>query len=210
MKNLALLASVALTCLCVGVFPGGNVEAARIEIEPASGGPTGFPSTVNLFIDSLDFEISGFDLLLSLRQDHYISYRMLPGQFFTDCDWEYFSYRLLPHDSIGQLFPGDYTDLLQLHAIAGVSVGAQPTCFTSGNKVSIAKLDLLIAHNSDYAPIDCSYLPLRFFWRDCNDNRLISRSGDTVHTASELFEYPSPDPVTYPFPGYGIPQPASA
>ncbi len=182
--------------------------AARVQIFSYHGGQVGHPATITVSVDSLDFEISGFNLLIAVDQSSYAVTSVTPGQFFEDCSWEYFTYRII-HDSAQYYNLGDYTDLLNIVALASVSSGFNPSCYSGGTTYNLAQVECLLGLPIPGRPLECEWLPIRFYWRDCDDNVLYSRDNDTVYTAVELFEYgfPDPDPVTYPFPGFGIPDP---
>lgn len=181
---------------------------ARIDISVENEGQVGHPAILAVSVDSLEFDISGFNLLLAVDQSSYVVNRITPGQFFEDCGWEYFTYRVI-HDSAQHYNLGDYTDLLNITALASVSSGYTATCYGAGAAYDLVQIECLLGLPYPGHWLDGMWLPIRFFWRDCNDNVLYSRNSDTVYAAAELFEYdyPDPIPVTYPFPGFGVPDP---
>jgi len=197
-----MLSATVLMCLLLSSTSMG----ARMEISAYHEGQVGHPATVVVSVDSVDFEISGFNLLLAVDQTSYVVNRITPGQMFEDCEWEYFTYRLI-HDSAQYYNLGDYTDLLNITAFASVSSGFTPQCYGLGSTYDLVEIECLLGLPYPGHWIDCMWLPIRFYWRDCEDNVLYSRNNDTVFTASELFDYGYPDPVTYTFPGFGVPDP---
>jgi len=200
-KYIILSATVLMFALLSSTSIG-----ARMEISAYHEGQVGHPATVVVSVDSVDFEISGFNLLLAVDQTSYAVNRITPGQMFEDCQWEYFTYRLI-HDSAQYYNLGDYTDLLNITALASVSSGFTPQCYGAGSAYDLVEIECLLSLPYPGHWIDCMWLPIRFYWRDCGDNVLYSLNNDTVFTASELFDYGYPDPVTYTFPGFGIPDP---
>jgi hypothetical protein len=197
-----ILSATVLMCL---LFSSPSM-GARMEISAFQEGQVGHPATVAVSIDSMDFEISGFNLLLAVDQSSYALNSVKPGQIFEDCEWEYFTYRII-HDSAQYYNLGNYTDLLNITALANVSFGSTPQCYGLGSAYDLVEIEFLLSLPYPGHWIDCMWLPIRFYWRDCEDNVLYSRSNDTVYTASELFDYGYPDPVTYTFPGFGVPDP---
>jgi len=179
---------------------------ARMEISVENEGQVGHPANIAVSVDSLGFDISGFNLLLAVDQSSYVVNQIAPGQFFEDCEWEYFTYRII-HDSAQYYDLGDYTDLLNITALASVSSGFTPLCYGSDSAYDLVQIECLLGLPYPGHWLDGMFLPIRFFWRDCEDNVLYSRNNDTVYTAAELFEYGYPDPVDYPFPGFGVPDP---
>jgi len=180
--------------------------AARMEISAYHEGQVGHPATIEVSVDSLEFDISGFSILLAIDQSSYAVSRITPGQSFEDCGWEYFTYRII-HDSAQYYNLGSYTDLLNIVGLASVSSGYNPTCYGAGASFDLVEIEFLLGIPYPGNWIDCMWLPIRFFWRDCGDNVLYSRYNDTVYAAAELYDYWRPDPVTYPYPGFGVPDP---
>lgn len=196
---------LSATVLMFSLFSSPSM-GAKMEISAYHEGQVGHPATVVVSVDSVDFEISGFNLLLAVDQTSYAVNRITPGQMFEDCEWEYFTYRLI-HDSAQYYNLGDYTDLLNITGLASVSSGFIPQCYGLGSAYDLVEIEFLLGLPYPGHWLDCMWQPIRFYWRDCGDNVLYSRNNDTVFTASELFEYGYTDPVTYTFPGFGVPDP---
>ena len=90
---------LSATVLMFSLFSSPSM-GAKMEISAYHEGQVGHPATVVVSVDSVDFEIRGFNLLLAVDQSSYVVNRITPGQMFEDCEWEYFTYRLI-HDSAG-------------------------------------------------------------------------------------------------------------
>ncbi len=193
------------TLLTLSLFSSSSM-GARMEISAFQGGQVGHPATVTVSVDTMDFEIGGLSLLLAVDQTSYALKRITPGHMFQDCQWEYFTYRVI-HDSAQYYNLGDYTDLLDITALASVSSGVTPQCYGASSPYDLVQIEFLLSLPYPGHWIDCMWLPIRFYWRDCEDNVLYSPNNDTVYTAIELFEYGNPNPVTYTFPGFGVPDP---
>ncbi len=185
-------------------------QAATVEISVEHLAKMGHPTSIDITVDSLTYEISGFDILVAIDQRSYPFTGAEPGQTYNDCGWEYFMYRLYPDTS--SLFPlgEDYTHLVNLTGFASITDGYTPLCYGSGESFDLARISFIVGLPHQGHQIDCMWFPIRFFWRTCGDNVLYSKNNDTVYTADALFEYngyPQPYPVTYPYPGFGIPDP---
>ena len=71
--------------------------------------------------------------------------------------------------------------------------------------MELAQLDFIMANISSGVDVECQFIPVRFFWRNCNDNIIWNSAGDTAHLAFELGEYGVPGPLNLSFPGLGVP-----
>ncbi len=153
--------------------------------------------------------LSGFNLLVAYDALNSVLDSVSPGTLFADCAWEYFSYRV---DS-ASICDTCSERLVHLVGIGDMNNGLpQPLHGCPGtDTVTLARL-----HFS--APDDpcwdiCRFLPLRFYWRDCDDNVLLSQSGQLALMAENVYDYMYPylpDPVPHHlavFPGYaGVPE----
>ena len=79
-----ILCATVLMCL---LFSSSSM-GAKMEISAYHEGQVGHPATVVVSVDSVDFEISGFNLLLAVNQNAYVVNSVTPGQMFEDCEWE--------------------------------------------------------------------------------------------------------------------------
>ncbi|HVP06649.1 MAG TPA: hypothetical protein VMS71_02315, partial [Candidatus Acidoferrum sp.] len=171
----------------------------------------GAVKTYSIYADSLAGNISSFKLVIAVNENSFAVISTEPGDFVKSCNWEYFTTRLIHGD-----FPNhpEYntatTGLLEITGFASATQAGAPTCFGGADALELAKVKLLVGyqgHWGHWAPAECAFQPLSFFWRGCTDNRLLSRDGDTVFTASTVRDYydlPG-DTSLYVFPGFGAP-----
>ncbi|MEA3297441.1 MAG: T9SS type A sorting domain-containing protein [candidate division Zixibacteria bacterium] len=206
MKSFRTYGSLLFVLLSVILFSAPVARGTGVRISVDETLP-GWWSTVSISVDSLDFEISGFNIVLAVDQSTYALISIDQGQFVQDCEWEYFTYRTLRGDSLPEFDLMGNTDLLNITGVASVTEGYAPLCYGDDDDIELARLLLLTTYDSPYRVVSCMFLPVSFFWRDCNDNVLYSRYGDTVYTANTVYAPSSDDPLAMPFPGFGIPDP---
>lgn len=180
--------------------------AAEISISRINYAKSGERRTVTISADSIVNQISGFNLLVAYDQSLSFVYGIRPGDLHKNHGWEYFNYRLIVRDTLSAHMPGFNVHLINIIGLASLS-GAPPLPLNLDNLV-LAELDVVLALSTGSFS-DEIWSPFSFFWRDCNDNVLTSLSGDTLYAASQLYEnrfsIAPRDPVSFAFPGFGIP-----
>jgi hypothetical protein len=175
-----------------------DVMSVDIVIEKIHGQIQGQYTEVDVsFLHSENnWPIGGYDFLIQYDASALNFILATEGQFFSDCQWEYFTYRF---GAGGNCAGGCPTGVLRVIAVAestGGNTAEHPTCFTtsdtatpgSGSPTSsqLARLKFLV---SDDRTLECSYVPIRFIWFDCGDNGLSSLNGDTLYVSNQVFDY---------------------
>jgi len=183
----------------------GSALAARIDVKTDHYATPGWYTTITVEVDSLETDISSFDLTLAIDESVYGLVNAEPGRFVSDCEWEYFGYRRIRADSLPQFDLEGRTDLLNVTGIASISPGYTPTCFGGGGSLELFTVKTLIDYDSRGTDIRCQAFPIQFFWRDCNDNILVTRYGDTVLAAESVYDGADNELIDASFPGYGAP-----
>jgi len=179
-----------------------GVSAGRLTIEQVHDAWQGWPSPVSITADSLGFQPGRFDFVVAIdgAADGLIA--VDPGQMVEDCSWEYFNYRVIPDTSAAY----DLANGTQLIAITGVASPSGPVqaCYGPDDPMELATIRLW---NSHYRDFECNFVPIRFFWRDCQDNTVTNAAGDTAHVANWLIDLvdDSAHTLAIPFPGFGLP-----
>jgi hypothetical protein len=147
--------------------------------------------------------IGGFDLLIAYDNSALSFQQAFEGDIYTDCDWEYFTYRF---GANGNCSGGCPSGLTRLIGIAETNNGAHhPGCqplLVDNTPVTLACMRFLVSNDRTF---ECQYVPIRFFWVDCGDNALSNASGSRLLLSAQVFDYGSTDPIqdtTYGFPGY--------
>jgi hypothetical protein len=114
-------------------------------------------------------QLWGFDLLIAYDASVLSFQAAIPGDIYTECGWEYFTYR---YGASGNCNGGCPSGLLRVVGFAENNDGANhPDCYglPTPPAYSLFTLDFLVSDNRTY---ECQYAPIRFFWLDCGDNAL--------------------------------------
>jgi hypothetical protein len=152
--------------------------------------------SIDMF-DGVDFNnwsIGGFDFLIHYDPTALVVTDVNEGTFFTDCDWEYFTWRYGPYGNCGNACPEGF---LRIVGMAEQNDGANhPDCFNNdgvvdpgpGSSLStqLATVDFLVTTDFTY---ECQFVPIRFVWYDCGDNTLSDVPGQTLLMSLHVFDY---------------------
>jgi hypothetical protein len=166
--------------------------ALTIQKQHGSGGLgvfTGQPTTVDITMlpsTFQNFAIGGYDLLIQYDNTVLTFMGATAGEFFTDCGWEYFTYRNGYNGNCGSGCP---SGLVRIVALAESNNGANhPTCFVNTGSISnqLAQLTFLVSSDRN---LECSFVPVRFFWYDCGDNSLSNPDGDTLLISNHVYNW---------------------
>ena len=165
---------------------------AQVNIRIARPGPVPLATEISIPVSfenpSADFEMGGFDLLLTYNVA-FTFQTVVVGQLLDTCGWEYFTYQ-----------HGGNHDV-RLVAIADINNGANhPNCFGDSSG-TLAEIVLMMPFDSFSAG---TFLPIRWIWYDCGDNSVSSRGGDSLWISNEVYGFDGTDeyPITQeaPFP----------
>jgi hypothetical protein len=171
-----------------------NVRSMAITIQKQHGATglgvlSGQPTTVDITMlpsTYKNFEIGGFDLLVQYDNTVLTFMGATAGGFFTGCGWEYFTYRNGYNGNCGSGCP---SGLVRIVALAETNNGAyHPTCFVNTGAISnqLAQLTFLVSSDRN---LECSFVPVRFFWYDCGDNTLSNPKGDTLLISNHVYNW---------------------
>ncbi len=189
MKRLAV---TLVAVLCAGSVRGG--AAIRIERLPCSWPNGEFEIDLRWQNVSPGFEMGGFDL--TFKHDSALTCQSVAmGDLLADCGWEYFIYDIPPSYRV------------QIIAIADIGGGpSHPSCYGDSSGV----LATLVFRVADDQSLLGDFLSIWWYWYDCGDNAVSSRSGDTLFISDDVFhfdgEYEYKITRDEPFPSpYGAP-----
>ncbi len=174
-------------------------ECFLLQIDKTHATFQGQYETVKIYYDGSTKEIGGFDVTIGYDQSALSVGDVRPGDLFTDCGWEYFTYRMGPNGNCGTGCP---TGVLRIVGIAETNNGGyHPDCFMASVVGDIAQVDFLVSNDRT---LECQYAAINFFWFDCGDNTLSSRLGDTLWMSRDVFglEGNIITDNSYGFPGY--------
>ncbi len=159
-------------------------ECFLLQIDKTHATFQGQFETVKINYDCSAKEIGGFDLLLGYDQSAISVGDVRPGDLFTNCGWEYFTYRFGPDGNCGTGCP---SGVLRVIGIAETNNGGyHPDCFLNSAMGDLVQVDFFVSNDRT---LECQYVPINFFWFDCGDNTLSSKLGDTLWMSRDVFGY---------------------
>ena len=139
--------------------------------------------------DTITGGLSGFDILTG-HDASALSLQVVfadSSSVYQQCSWEYFTYRYGAVDSIPMGYPSGYVRVL---GIAETNNGpVHPTCTPKYVPVLPAKLFTMRFLVSNDRTLECTSTPIRFYWRSCTDNVLVSWNGQRRHEVNRVFEF---------------------
>jgi hypothetical protein len=161
----------------------------------------GHYTTVPITIENSDLYMGGYDFLIGYDASALAFTGATPGQLLEDCGWEYFTYRYGADGNCGDACP---SGLLRIIAIAETNNGPNhPSCYgpPDTDPHELAQLEFFVSNDRTF---NCQYIPIRFFWADCNDNSVSSVAGDTLFVSDHVYEFEGTDITdsTFGFPTY--------
>jgi hypothetical protein len=169
-------------------------------------GPEGpFSADVSLLKADHSRGIGGFQFLIAYPKGLGLD-SVVPGVTFSECGWEYFTYRV-DTAAVCDTCSFGKVKVVALFDINNGPYHPDTTC----PETLPAKLFTMNFHVADRCLVDCIYQPLRFYWEGCDDNIISDVSGNYLNIALHVFDYHDYDhPVPYElatFPGFaGVPR----
>jgi hypothetical protein len=174
-----------------------SVEPFAVHIEKTHMTFQGGHETVDIVLDAGSELVGGFDFLLAYDASALTFVGAVPGTIYDRCGWEYFTYR---YGANGNCSGGCPSGLLRVVGIAETNNGANhPGCFDVLPGDTFATLDFLV---SDDRTLECQYVPIRFFWLDCGDNTMSSKTGDTLFISRFVADFDLIGDISNPNSGY--------
>jgi VWFA-related protein len=177
-------------------------ECLFVQIEKSHNILQGHYTDLAITLNGSGKKLGGFDLLISYDPSALIATGATPGQLFTDCNWEYFTYRFGESGNCESCPSG----LLRIVGLAETNNGAyHPSCDWQGEIGTIANINFYVTANYT---IGGQYAPVEFFWFDCADNSFSSSLGDTLWVSRVVYdlEWNNITDYSYGFPGkFGVP-----
>ena len=159
-------------------------ECFLLQIDKTHQTIQGQYETVKIHYDGSVKEIGGFDLTLGYDQTALTVGTVRPGELFTDCGWEYFTFRYGPN---GNCQTGCPSGVLSIIGFAETNNGGyHPDCFLNSAVGDLVEIDFYVSNDRT---LECQYAPIEFYWFDCGDNTLSSKLGDTLWVSRDVFSF---------------------
>lgn len=165
----------------------------RISIDYRGGGLDVFVfqgsySNVRIILDSMpDKNLDGFNFLIAYEAQAltFIKAELLEA---TEC-WEYFNYELGPFDGCEEDCP---SGLVRLTGLRNVDYGPYhpEDCegvdgFFDSSGVTLANIKFYVTDDPNY---DCVFVPVYFYWLECEDNTITCGGDEMVYISNRVFE----------------------
>ena len=190
-------------------FSGGQDTLPPISVSIGNlksqlqGHHTLVPVTLDRWFPGDSIGIAGFDLLIGYDASALTFMGADAGILFDkpgDYEWEYFTYRFGGNAPCGDSCP---SGLLRFVAMANQNDGPhQPLETHVPNGTVLFTLDFLISNNRAF---ECQFLPIRFFWTECDDNTFVDDPIEHIFFAGNVIDCDSETVVDTVFPGYNGP-----
>jgi hypothetical protein len=100
--------------------------------------------------------------------------KIIPGSFFSQCDWEQFKFDIWPVDSLGAEYP---SGILTISGLASSDNEKNPKCCGPETGDTLGLITFFVSKDFDYS---CTHHPVRFFWTECNDNSLVAQNDHKI------------------------------
>ena len=160
-------------CLC---------EWFEVTIEKMHNALQGHYVDLGIYQTKGTFYMGGYDFLLSYDASALTFIQAAAGTMFTNCEWEYFTFRLGPDGNCGDACP---SGLVRIIALAETDNGPHhpiPGC----TGTELAKMTFLVSNDRT---LNCQFAPVKFFWTDCGDNAISTQAGDSLLISRYVTDY---------------------
>ena len=171
----------------------------QIEIEKKKDQPQGIFTDVAIKLYGVDPNegLGGFDLLVAYDASALAFQLAYEGDIYNQdddavlpgCGWEYFTYRFGPYGNCGNACP---SGMLRVIGMAETNNGPyHPDCLTTPYypevfPVTLAYLRFLVSNDRT---LECSFVPIRFFWYNCGDNTLSNADGSKLFLSDAIYDF---------------------
>jgi hypothetical protein len=171
-----------------------GVQLWEIKIEKVHDALQGHFADVDVCLNAGSDIMGGFDFLIGYDASALAFTEAVLGDFLIQCGWEYFTYRYSWNGNCGNACP---TGLVRLIGLAETNNGPNHPnwgCLTQFEPgldchdcgTPIATLTFFVSNDRT---LECMYVPIRFYWMDCNDNSISVPSGDTLGVNYKIYDY---------------------
>ncbi|MCK4462187.1 MAG: T9SS type A sorting domain-containing protein, partial [candidate division Zixibacteria bacterium] len=147
-----------------------TVEPARpyrVRIETLRNVVQGQYANLDVVLEEANIPLGSFDFVVTYDASVLAAIRATPGDFLSDCGWEYLTYDFGP---FGPWVDGVPTGQMRIKAIATVPRGSTPSCFLPDSlPTTLFTIDILVTNDRTY---ECTWVPVQFYWLSCYDNMI--------------------------------------
>jgi hypothetical protein len=147
-------------------------------------------NTMHIGLGDIDVNagLGGFDLRVVFDASVLNFQRADRGDIYAECEWEYFTYRVVNNGELHLIGIADQNDGPN-HPLCG-----SPTPYVGTLPTTLASMTFLAA---DVGIVGGQCVPVRFYWVDCEDNILSDAAGEAL-LGAKVFDAGNPTPVSDP------------
>ncbi len=188
-------------CDCHQYFDVLVTEPFEVQIEKTLLAIQGQHEYVCVSLNKGSEKMGGFDFLMAYDRSALNFQAIIPGLLFDPqyCDWEYITYRTWFWPSYEPHF--FWGGIIRVVAIADMNNGADhPLCYTYDPKpFCLFTIDFIVTDNRLF---ECQFAPVSFFWTDCGDNTISSKTGDTLFVSRHVYGFDLVGEITDMYTGF--------
>jgi hypothetical protein len=160
-----------------------------VQIEKLHNVIQGQYADVDITLEICPVVIGGFFFLLGFDNSALTLANVTIGSALgpTGCAWEYFGYRFEVAPGCTDACP---SGRIKVAGIADVNAPGHPLCFTPPSfPATLFTLNFLVSNDR---MLECSFLPIRFYWTDCSDNVLSRDDGQVFYNSQTVADFTDP------------------
>lgn len=166
-----------------GITYGIETEDGGDGKNGGSGVIQGTTAVVSINLNGSD-AIGGFDVLISYDASALTAMNAEPGEAITDNDgeleeFEYFTYRFV--DNCGGTCPSGLLRIVGMRESNDGIINNHDLVYSG----VVADINF---HVSSDLTLECQFVPIRFYWRDCGDNTMSDISGNSLYLANQVID----------------------
>jgi hypothetical protein len=188
--------------VCIDIHVTGYYIVIETEDGDDSKGGLGViqGTTATVSIDMLDLgqpydPIGGFDFLVAYDASALTALSAEAGELI-DTEFEYFTYRF--GDNCSGACPSGLLRMVGMRESNDGIINTAPPVTGPGELV---QMNFRVSGN---LTLECQFVPIRFFWRDCGDNTLSDESGNMLFLGLHVYDFEGTeitDPVEFGYSG---------
>ena len=178
----------------LAVTAGFTVKIEKDEGTSGLGAYQGQFTDVDVYIAGYPEGMGGFDFLITYDASAltFMGANTNTSELYGACDWEYFEYRFGPFGNCGNGCPSGQVRVV---GMAETNNGPDHPLCNNFSADSIAfTMEFLVSNDRT---LNCSYVPIRFFWYDCGDNTVSNEDGSKLSISKAVYDYNGIAPSLY-------------
>jgi hypothetical protein len=181
-----LLLPVFLICCTDKTSNPSKPETWEVRIERIPNQLQGHFTQVAITMDHIDILPGGFEFLIGYDASALAFTEASLGDRLVQCGWEYFTYRFNWNGNCGEDCP---TGLVRIVGLAETNNGPNHPDFDCLARTRIFDVATLTFFVSNDSTLECTTVPIRFYWRECGDNAAATITGDTLAVSRRVYDY---------------------